>query len=160
MAAGVIGEIKPGAGPVAAMPRRAALSSTTGPASADEAYAATLRQPRTSPIAQVVRTVATGRQPSPVRPAGQTVAISAVKLVALRRFGQASDGGRSPCRRETTRCPGSLQAMETNEFPGRPRRELGAGTRAAMLSCLIPDWDSTRGPGTGSCRCRCPGSKI
>ena len=64
MATGVIGKIKPGAGPVAAMPRRAPPSSTTGPASADEAYAATLRQPRTSLIAQVVRTVATGRQPS------------------------------------------------------------------------------------------------
>ena len=37
---------------VAAMPRRAPLSSTTGPASADEAYAATLRQPRTSLIAK------------------------------------------------------------------------------------------------------------
>ena len=61
----------------------------------------TLRKLGESVTTQVVKTIAMGFQSSPVRPAAQTVAIHAGNLEVQRRSGQASDGERSRCRRET-----------------------------------------------------------
>ena len=162
MAAGVIGEIKLGAGPVAAMPRRVLLSSTTGPASADEVYAATLRQPRTSLMAPVVRTVATGPsrrrsgrrgRPSPFLPSNWWRCVGLVKLATV---GDRPADGKQPDVRAHFKL--WRRTNPQDDRAGTSGRALGP--RAAMLSCLIPGRDWTRGPGTAPCRCRCPGSEI
>ena len=71
VAAGVITEIKPGAGPVAAMPRRANSA----------AYAIALRQFWASLIALGIKTVETRSWQAPERVVGQTIAIHAGKRV-------------------------------------------------------------------------------
>ena len=74
-------EIRPGAGPVAVVPRGAPRPSTTGPTSADWMYAITLHQPWASLIALGIKTVETRSWPAPDRLMGQTIAIHAGKRV-------------------------------------------------------------------------------
>ena len=117
----------------------------TGPASADEVCAVALRQPRTSLITLVVKTIEIGSQPSPIKPVGRTAAIHAGKLVVQRRTGQASDGGRSHHRWETGKEPVPARLKRRRRAnPQADRTEhtgWACGPWTTPLSSLISGWD-------------------
>ena len=84
VAAGVITEVKPGAGPAATMNRGVPPWNMTGPSRGELMYAITLHQPWATLIALGVKTVETRSWPTPERMFGQTIAVHAGKRVVRR----------------------------------------------------------------------------
>ena len=84
VAAGVLTEVRAGAGPVAVARRGAPRLGMTSPIGADPMYAITLHQPWASLIALRVKTVETRSWPAPARLMGQRIAIHSGKLLVRR----------------------------------------------------------------------------